>query len=82
VLYSLVEIEDLILGPLKPSKLTAEYLLLTEEYLSSSHEKSRINRLLQVAKNRNVKTRVVDTESKAGLRLKQLGGMVSLARLE
>ena len=81
-LYSLIEIEDLILGPQKPSKFTAEYLMLTDEYLSNSHEKNRIHRLMQIATNRNVKTRIVDAESTAGLRLNQLGGMVCLAHVK
>lgn len=81
VLYSLMEIEDLILGPQRPSRFTAEYLMLTDEFLSNSHEKNRIHRLMQIATNRNVKTRIVDAESTAGLRLTQLGGMVCLAHL-
>lgn len=80
-LYSLEEIEDLILRPQKPSRFTVEYLMLTDEYLSNSHEKKRIHRLMQIATNRNVKTRIVDAESTAGLRLNQLGGMVCLAEL-
>jgi stalled ribosome rescue protein Dom34 len=80
-LYSLMEIEGLILGPQKLSRFTAEYLMLTDKYLSNSHEKSRIHRLMQIATNRNVKTRIVDAESTAGLRLNQLGGMVCLAEL-
>ena len=78
-LYSLMEIEDLILGLQKASRLTAEYLMLTDEYFSNSHEKNRIHRLMQIATNRNVKTRIVDAGSTAGLRLNQLGGMVCLA---
>jgi len=81
-LYSLMEIEDLILGPQKPSRFTAEYLMLTDEYLSNSPEKNRIHRLMQIATNTNVKTRIVDAESTAGLRLNQLGGMVCLAHLK
>jgi stalled ribosome rescue protein Dom34 len=79
-LYSLIEIEDLILGPQKPSRFTAEYLMLTDKYLSNSHEKNRIQRLMQIATNRNVRTRIVEAESTAGLRLNQLGGMVCLAQ--
>jgi stalled ribosome rescue protein Dom34 len=82
VLYSLIEIEDLILGPQKPSKPEPEYLMLTDEYLSNSREKNRIHRLMQIAANRNVKTRIMDAESTAGLRLKQLGGMVCFAQLK
>jgi stalled ribosome rescue protein Dom34 len=56
--------------------------MLTDKHLSDSPEKNRIHRLMQIATNRNVKTRIVDAESKAGLRLTQLGGMVCFARLE
>jgi hypothetical protein len=34
---------------------------------------------MQIAANRNIKTRIVDAESAAGLRLTQLGGIVSFA---
>lgn len=82
VLYSLEEAEDLILGPQKPSKPKPEYLMLTDKYLSNSREKNRIHRLMQIATNRDVKTRIVDAESPAGLRLTQLGGIVCFAKLE
>ena len=82
VLYSLKETEDPILGPQKPGRPKPEYLMLTDKYLSESHEKNRIQRLMQIATNRNVKTRIVDAESKAGLRLTQLGGMACFAQLE
>jgi len=82
VLYSLKETEDLILGPRKPRRPQPEYLMLTDKYLSDSCEKNRIHRLIQIATNRNVKTRIVDAESTAGLRLTQLGGLVCLTQLE
>lgn len=82
MLYSIEETENLITGSRKSSKLKPEYLLLTDKYLSSSREKGRIHRLMQIAANRNVKTRIVDAESPAGVRLEQLGGLVCLARLE
>jgi stalled ribosome rescue protein Dom34 len=82
VQYSLEEAEDLIVGSRKPSKSKPKYLILTNKYLSDSHQKNRIQRLIQIATNRNVKTRIVDAESPAGLRLAQLGGLVCLARLE
>jgi stalled ribosome rescue protein Dom34 len=79
VLYSLEEIEDRIYGSRKPGRPIPKYLMLTDKYLSDSPEKNRINRLIQIATNRNVKTRIVDAESTAGLRLTQLGGMVYFA---
>jgi hypothetical protein len=36
---------------------------------------------MQVAANRSVKTRIVDNESSAGIRLAQLGGIVLLTAL-
>ena len=78
VLYSLSEAEDVILysrkGNLKP-----ECLLLTDKYLANSRQKGRLNRLIQVAANKKIRTRVVDAESPAGKRLTQLGGIVCLA---
>ena len=82
VLYSLEEAEELIFGPQKPSKPKPEYLMLTDKYLSNSREKNRIHRLMQIATNKKVKTRIVDAESPAGLRLTQLGGIVCFAKLE
>jgi stalled ribosome rescue protein Dom34 len=82
VLYSLKEIEDLIFGPWKPSKPKPEHLMLTDKYLSGSREKNRLYRLMQIAQNRNVKTRIVNAESPAGKRLAQLGGMILLAQPE
>ena len=80
ILYSLKEIEDLILSPHKPGTAKPECLMLTNKYVSDSREKHRINRLMQIAANKNMKTRIVDAESAAGQRLTQLGGMVCLAR--
>ncbi len=78
VLYSLDEAEDVILysrkGNLKP-----ECLLLNDKYLANSRQKGRLNRLIQVAANKKIRTRIVDAESPAGKRLNQLGGIVCLA---
>lgn len=82
VLYSLEETEDLILGSRNPGRPKPEFLILTDRYLSDSREKNRIHRLMQIAKNRNVKTRIVDAQSTPGRRIAQLGGMVCFALLE
>jgi stalled ribosome rescue protein Dom34 len=82
VLYSLKEIEDLIFSPWKPSKPKPEHLILTDKYLSNSRQKNRLHRLMQIAQNRNVKTRIVNAESPAGIRLAQLGGITLLATPE
>jgi len=82
VLFSLQEAENLILSTQAPGKLKPEYLLLTDTYLSSSRQKGRLQRLMQIAKNKSVKTRVIKAESTAGARLTQLGGIVCLAKPE
>jgi stalled ribosome rescue protein Dom34 len=82
IAYSIDEAENLILNRTKHRKSKPEYLMLTDKYLSGSHEKNRLQRLMQIASNRNVKTRIVDSESNAGQRLTQIGGLVCLAHLE
>lgn len=76
VLYSLKEIEDNIYSPEKRSEVRTEFLLLTDKYLAGSMQKNSIHRLLQIAKNNNVKTRIIDAETAAGARISQFGGIV------
>jgi len=80
VLFSLQEVENLILGKQAPGKPQPEYLLLTDTYLACSRQKNRLYRLMQIAQNKKVKTRVINAESNAGKRLTQLGGIVCLAK--
>ena len=82
VLFSLQEAENLILEPQAEGKPKPEYLMLTDEYLSKSRQKYRVQRLMQIAANKGVKTRVINAESTAGKRLTQLGGIVCLAKRE
>jgi stalled ribosome rescue protein Dom34 len=82
VLFSLPEAETIILNLQAPGKPQPEYLLLTDDYLASSRQKNRVNRLMQIAAKNGVKTRVISVESNAGKRLTQLGGIVCLAKLE
>ncbi len=80
VLFSLPEAENVILNPQAPGRMQPEYLLLTDEYLANSRQKSRVNRLMQIAQNKKIKARVISAESNAGKRLTQLGGIVCLAK--
>ncbi|UCF45238.1 MAG: hypothetical protein JSW44_00980 [Candidatus Bathyarchaeota archaeon] len=82
VLFSLEEAETVILNQQNATIPKPEYLLLTDKYLSDNREKNRLHRLMQIAKNRKVKTRIVNAESPAGLRLTQLGGIVCIAKPE
>lgn len=80
ILYSLKETEEMIFGQQKPGTLRPEYLLITDKYLSDNKEKHRINRLIQVAANKGIKTTTIKSESTAGKRLTQLGGMVCITK--
>jgi len=79
-LYSFEEIETNILNPRKKDGPQLEYLLLTDEFLSRSSQKDRLHRLIQIAANKHVKTRVVKADSPAGKRLTQFGGIVCLIK--
>ncbi len=78
VLYSIEEIEDRIYSTWNPGKPKPEYLLLTDVYFSRTRQKNRLQRLIQIAQNRQVKTRIVKADSPSGKRLTQLGGLVCL----
>ncbi|MCW4045885.1 MAG: hypothetical protein NWE94_10275 [Candidatus Bathyarchaeota archaeon] len=80
VLYEFTEIETAILTPWKPSKPKPEILLLTDVYLANARAKNRLNRLMQIAANRNIQTRILNAESPAGKRLAQLGGITLLTK--
>lgn len=80
VLYSLDEVENSVY--MARRGVCPDFLLLTNDYLAKSRQKGRVNRLIQVAANKKVKTRVVDSESPTGKRLNQLGGIVCLAKKE
>jgi len=80
VLFSLEEAEDAIYSQETSGKPKPEYLLLTDSYLAGDKRKARLNRLMQIAQNRKIKTRIVNKESPAGIRLNQLGGLVCLLK--
>ena len=81
VFFSLQEAENIILNQQAPGKPQPDYLLLTNDYLTGNRQKNRLNGLMQIAAKNGVKTRVIDAESNAGIRLTQLGGIVCLAKL-
>jgi len=81
VLYSLKEIEAMIYDRANYDDLRAEYLMITDKYLADSADRNRIQRLLQISKNRKVKTRIVNAEAPAGKRINQFGGIVFFTTL-
>jgi len=80
VMFSLEEAEDAIYSHETSGKPQPEYLLLTDNYLAGDKRKVRLNRLMQIAQNKKIKTRIVNKESTAGARLNQLGGIVCLLK--
>ena len=80
VSYSLDEVEEAICNYMRQKEVQPEYLVLTNEYLQRSRERNRVNRVLQIANNRKIKTTIVDADTPAGRRLTQLGGLVCLSR--
>lgn len=80
VLFSIDEAEKAIFETQIFGKPQPDYLLLTDRYLSCSLQKNRLNRLMQIAKNKNIKMRVINAESNTGLRLTQLGGLICLMK--
>ncbi len=82
VLYSIEEIEKVMYGGCKIGKPQPEYLLLIDTYLASPRQRGRLQKLMQIASNGGVKTRIVKADSSAGKRLLQLGGMVCILKKE
>jgi stalled ribosome rescue protein Dom34 len=79
VLYTLREIEDTVYNRKEQNNLKMSHLVLTDKFLTFSKEKDRVHRLLQISKNRKVKTNIVNAETSAGKRISQLGGIVFFA---
>lgn len=80
VSYSLEQIEDLVHGRQEHNSLRPEHVVLTDKYLADRKNRGRILRLLQISKNNGIKTTIVNAETRAGIRLSQLGGLVCFAK--
>ena len=79
VLFSLKEIEDIVYNPERNDDSGMNFLLLTDKYLAEAEDKNRIHRLLQISKNKKIKTRIVKAETTAGKRISQFGDIVFFA---
>jgi stalled ribosome rescue protein Dom34 len=82
VLYSLEDIENVIYFSQQKMNFMPETLILTKTYLSNNRQKGRINRLIQIATNKKIKTRIIDTDTLSGKRIQQLGGIVCIMNPE
>ena len=52
------------------------YIILTEEYLNNPKNRKKTHRILQIAKNLEIKTKIVSQESEAGAIVEGFGGLV------
>jgi stalled ribosome rescue protein Dom34 len=80
VSYSLEQIEDLVYSQEGHASIKPEHVVLTDKYLADAKNKARILRLLQISRNKGIKTTVIGGETRAGARLSQLGGLACFAK--
>jgi stalled ribosome rescue protein Dom34 len=80
ILYTIKEIEKEIIKKWKPNEIKPNYIILTDEYLDDPRKKNRLHRILQIAKNNSIKTKIVNAESEAGKKLTMFGGLVCFTR--
>jgi len=73
LLFTLREVEDAVYGD-----VSVEYILITESL--NRRFGRRTNRLLQIAKNKNIKTRIIGRGSPAEARIVQLSGLVCILK--
>lgn len=82
ILYTVKEIEKEIDKKWKSYEIKPNYIILTDEYLENSRQKNRIHRILQIAKNHGIRTKIVNAESEAGIRVNSFGGLVSFTKTD
>jgi stalled ribosome rescue protein Dom34 len=75
LLFTLNEMENAIYG----DDSHPEYILLTLEF--QRRHKRRVQKLLQIAENKGIKTMIVETNTPMGTRLTQFGGLICLRRI-
>ncbi len=77
ILYAWREIDyELRLILRNPNLTKPNYIILTEEYLKNPKNRNKTHRILQIAKNLEIKTKIVSQESEAGVIVDQFGGLV------
>jgi len=77
ILYTWREIDhELRLINQNPNLPKPNYIILTEEYLKNPKNRNKTHRILQIAKNLEIKTKIVSQESEAGISVEKFGGLV------
>ena len=80
ILYTLAEIEREIDKKWKNYEVKPNEIILTDEYLEKRKKRNRTDRILQIAKNHGIKTKVVNAESDAGKKVEMFGGLVCFTK--
>lgn len=76
VLYGYDEIEVLFATKVPTVSYKPSALVLSSQYWNVNRNRSQIQWLLQIAKNRGVKTITVSSDTESGQRIDQLGGLL------
>jgi stalled ribosome rescue protein Dom34 len=74
LLFTLGEVENAVYR----DDRSPDYILITEDFRLK--HRRRINRLLQVAANKDVKTRIIKSDTPEATRITQLGGLVCMLK--
>ncbi|TFG12601.1 MAG: hypothetical protein EU535_06055 [Promethearchaeota archaeon] len=83
ILYTWREIDqELRLIKQNPNFTKPNYIILTEEYLKNPKNRNNTHRILQIAKNLGIKTKIVSQESEAGAMVNNFGGLVCYFKLK
>jgi stalled ribosome rescue protein Dom34 len=83
ILYTWKEIDyELRLIKRKPNTPKPNYIILTEEYLNNPKNRNKTHRILQIAKNLEIKTKIVSQESEAGTIVDKFGGLVCYFKIK
>ena len=82
ILYGLKEIETFIIKQLEPGSNLKVFVIATNKFLFECSEKTRLQRVFQIALNKKAKTKVIDIEAPAGERLEEFGGLVCISSIE
>ena len=81
ILYTWREIDyELRLIKRNPNLPKPNYIILTEEFLKNPKNRNKTHRILQIAANLDIKTKIVPQESEAGAIVEGFGGLVCYFR--
>ena len=80
ILYTIKEIEKEIIKKWKSNEKKPDYVILTNEFLNDPRNKNRMYRILQIAQNHKIKTKIVDIASEAGKKVEMFGSLICFTK--